>query len=95
VTATTTVDDVIARATELAGEGQAGPGRAESVLVAAGGDRRQVEVARDRVAAQVRAKVDDFEATATLQLLNRVLAELPIHDPLDWRIRWTQRFRRP
>jgi hypothetical protein len=39
--------------------------------------------------------VDDFEATGTLQLLNRVLSHVPIEDPLDWKVRWTQRFRRP
>jgi hypothetical protein len=54
-----------------------------------------VEAARDAVAARVRARVDDFEATDTLQLLNQVLARLPIHDPLDWKPRWKQRFRRP
>lgn len=93
----TAVDEVIGRATELAkeGRGDAGPDVVEAVLAAAGGDRRLVEVGRDRVAARVAARVDDFEATATLQLLNRVLGALPIDDPLDWRVRWTQRFRRP
>ena len=93
-----TVDAVVARAAELAGAGGVGVAPSEvapEVLAAAGGDRRMVESARDRVAAQVHARVDDFEATATLQLLNRALSQLPIHDPLDWRVRWTQRFRRP
>ena len=89
------VDDVVSRASDLAGEGVSAADAASDVLAAAGGDRRMVEAARDRVASRVHARVDDFEATATLQLLNRVLSRLPIHDPLDWRVRWTQRFRRP
>lgn len=92
---TTPVDDVITRATDLAGRGVPAGDAMEEVLAAGGGDRRTVEAARDRVAARIRARVDDFEATATLQLLNRVLSRLPIHDPLDWRVRWTQRFRKP
>lgn len=89
------VDDVVVRASELSRDGVAAADAAEEVLAAAGGDRRLVEAARDRVASRVHARVDDFEATATLQLLNRVLSRTPIHDPLDWRVRWTQRFRRP
>lgn len=91
----TALDEVISRASELAGRGVSATDAAEELLAAAGGDRKTVEAARDRVTARVRARVDDFEATATLQLLNRVLSQLPIHDPLDWRVRWTQRFRKP
>lgn len=89
------VDDVMVRAAELSRDGVPAADAAGEVLATAGGDRRMVEAARDRVASRVHARVDDFEATATLQLLNRVLSRLPIHDPLDWRVRWTQRFRRP
>ncbi len=89
------LDDVIACAWDLASRGVGAAEAADDVLAAAGGDRRAVEAARDRVAARLRARVDDFEATATLQMLNRVLSHLPIHDPLDWKVRWTQRFRRP
>jgi hypothetical protein len=89
------VDDVISRASDLSRDGVAAGDPAPEVLAAAGGDRRMVEAARDRMASRVHARVDDFEATATLQMLNRVLSRLPIHDPLDWRVRWTQRFRRP
>lgn len=95
MTTTAALDTVIACARDLAGRGVAAADAADEVLAAAGGDRRAVEAARDRVAARLRARVDDFEATATLQLLNRVLSALPIHDPLDWRVRWTQRFRKP
>lgn len=90
-----TVDDVVVRAAELSRDGVSAADAAPDVLAAAGGDRRTVEAARDRMASRVHARVDDFEATATLQMLNRVLSRLPIHDPLDWRVRWTQRFRRP
>ncbi len=78
------LDDVIACARDLASRGVAAADAADEVLAVAGGDRRAVEAARDRVAARLRARVDDFEATATLQMLNRVLSHLPIHDPLDW-----------
>ena len=95
MTATGSLDDAIARATDLSREGVRPAEAVEPILAAAGGDRRAVEAARDEVAGRVHAHVDDFEATLTLQLLNAVLGRLPINDPLDWRIRWTQRFRRP
>ena len=56
----------------------------------AGRDRRLVEAARDRAAVKVRERVDDWEATAALSLLNRVLADLPRTDPFDWQVRWKQ-----
>jgi hypothetical protein len=89
------LDDLIARAGELAGQRVAPADAVTPVMGAAGGDRRMIVAARDAVAARVHARVDDFEATATLQLLNRVLSRVPIVDPLDWRVLWTQRFRRP
>ena len=92
---TGSLDDVVARATDLARAGVAPADAADEVLAAAGGDRRGVEAARDEMATRVHAHVDDFDATLILQLLNQVLARLPIHDPLDWRVRWTQRFKRP
>ena len=94
-TAATPLDQVVARAGQLAQERASVPDAGEALLSTGGGDRRLIEAARDRVAERVRARVDDFDATTTLQLLNRVLSHLPIHDPLDWRVRWTQRFRRP
>jgi hypothetical protein len=96
MTTATPVEDVKARAAELALDGATDmKAAADELLAAAGGNRRAVEAARDEVAARVRARVDDFDATATLTLLNRALSRLPIDDPLDWRVRWTQRFRRP
>lgn len=87
-------DALIERAYELSRSGR-GPEAADELVAAAGPARGDLEAARDRVAARVHARVSDFEATAALQLLNRALSRAPIHDPLDWRVRWTQRFRRP
>jgi hypothetical protein len=94
MTATRT-DGVVSLATDLARDGATVADAGQQLMAAANGDRGAIESARDRVAARVRTKVDDFEATATLQLLNRVLSHVPIEDPLDWKVRWTQRFRRP
>ena len=90
---TTTTDDLAAKAAELAG----GADRQSAVgtLVAeCGGDRAALEAARDLTARKVRARIDDWEATAALTLLNLALANLPRHDPLDWRERWA-RHRKP
>jgi hypothetical protein len=59
-----------------------------------GPDRRALETARDQVAAHLHRHVDDWEATATLTVLNRALAQIPRTDPLDWRVRWS-RHRKP
>jgi hypothetical protein len=91
----TAVDSVVERAAGLARDGSSVEDARDHVLAAAGGDRGAIEAARDRMAAAVHARSDDFESTATLQLLNRVLSKVPINDPLDWRVRWTQRFRKP
>lgn len=94
MTATST-DDIVSRAIELARDGSSTEEASQMLMAVADGDRRAIEAARDTVAARLRARVDDFEATGALQLLNRVLSHLPIHDPLDWKVRWHQRFRRP
>ena len=90
---TVTPEAIGSKARELAGSGA--DGAPEAVIADAGGDRALLEAARDQMAARVRAAVDDFGATAALTLLNRALSDLPRHDPLDWRVRWTQRFRKP
>lgn len=69
-------------------------GTTEAIIDAAGGDRASLESARDEVAASVRRRVDDFESTAALRLLNRALSEMPPTDPFDWQVRW-ERHRKP
>jgi hypothetical protein len=66
----------------------------EKLIAAVGSDRHSLEMARDQVAAHLHRRVDDFQATATLTLLNRALSGIPIVDPLDWRVRWS-RHRKP
>jgi len=81
------------RAAELAATGS--PDAWEELQRAAGGDRALLEAARNVVAGKLHTSVDDWSSTAALSLLNRSLAGLPRNDPLDWRVRWGQRFRRP
>ena len=89
-----TPHEIAERAAELAKD-ELGPDEvAAAIETAAGGDRRLIEAARDEVAARIRAAVDDYDATATLTLLNRTLSKMPRHDPLDWRVRWA-RHRKP
>lgn len=71
------------------------PEAVRELVADAGGDRARLEAERDRLAVYMHTHVDDFQATAALQLLNRKLATLPRNDPLDWRVLWGQRFRRP
>jgi hypothetical protein len=82
-------DALIDRAAALAAEGT---DRESSAALAelAGRNRQVVEAARDLAATRIRERVDDWEATAALRLLNRVLADLPRKDPLDWQVRWRQ-----
>lgn len=87
-------DALVERAYQLGRSGNTAEA-ADELVAAAGPARRDLETARDRVAERLHARVDDFEATAALQLLNRALSRAPIHDPLDWKVRWTQRFRKP
>ena len=89
------VDTVVSRARVRALAGDSADDALEDVLAAAGGDRRTVEAARDAAAAAVHVRSDDFDSTAALQMLNGILSRIPIEDPLDWRVRWTQRFRKP
>jgi hypothetical protein len=80
-------------AAELASAGS--PDAPEALAREAGEDRRLLEDARNLVAARLHASVDDWSSTAALSLLNKTLARMPRHDPLDWRVRWSQRFRMP
>ena len=66
----------------------------DRVIDASGGDRLLVEAARDHLAARVRRRVDDFDSTAGLGVLNRALSAMPRVDPFDWQVRW-ERHRKP
>jgi hypothetical protein len=90
---TLTPDDLVTQAAEFTRSGD-GAAAIDKLLAIAGGDRAVVEAARDRVAARIHGRVDDFEATAVLRLLNQALARIPRTDPLDWRVRWS-RHRKP
>jgi hypothetical protein len=90
----TTPEAIASQAADLSKPGAANDA-VDVLSAAANGDRRIIEAARDNVAAHLHVVVDDWSATATLTLLNRTLAMMPRTDPLDWRVRWTQRFRRP
>jgi hypothetical protein len=85
----TTIDAVAAHVAELAG-GSNPVAAVEALIQSVGADRRAVEAARDQVAAHLHRHIDDFEATATLTLLNQALASIPIVDPMDWRVRWAK-----
>jgi hypothetical protein len=88
-----TADTLVASATALAGDTDKDAATAR-IIDLAGGDRQLVEAARDQVAAYLHTRVDDWDATATLTLLNRALSKMPRTDPLDWRVRWS-RHRKP
>jgi hypothetical protein len=79
-------EDLASRATQVAAGRD--PDARTVIVEAAGGDRALIEAARDRLASHLHTHADDWDATAGLTLLNRVLSSLPRHDPLDWRVRW-------
>ena len=89
-----TAGGLITRARQLGLPGSS-PDALAHLVADARGDRELLEAARDELARHLHTHGDDFEGTAALQLLNRALAALPRHDPMDWRVRWDQRFRRP
>jgi hypothetical protein len=89
-----TPQEIAERAAGLAKDGLGPDEVVADIETAAGGDRQLIEAARDEVAARIRAAVDDYDATATLTLLNRTLSKMPRNDPLDWRVRWA-RHRKP
>jgi hypothetical protein len=84
-----TTDAIIRHAGELAHEGDINAA-VDHLIGLVGPDREAMESARDRVAAHLHRRVDDWEATATLTVLNRALARIPRNDPLDWRVRWSK-----
>jgi hypothetical protein len=88
-----TADTLVSHATALAGDADKDSATAK-IIDLAGGDRQLMEAARDQLAAHLHTHVDDWDATATLTLLNRALSRMPRTDPLDWRVRWS-RHRKP
>ena len=86
------VRSVALEADRMVESGDADAGR---LAASAAGDRLTLAEARDFYASLVRVRSDDFRATTALRLLNRALSATPIVDPLDWKKRWHQRFRRP
>jgi hypothetical protein len=85
----TSPDAIVQQAADLAQDSDR-EAAVEKLVVMVGSDRATLEAARDQVAAHLHRRVDDFAATATLSLLNRALSEIPIVDPLDWRVRWAK-----
>ena len=85
-----TTDAIIQHAAQLARDTDVNDA-VDQLIDAAGPDRSAIESARDRVAAQLHRNVDDWQATATLTVLNRALSRMPRTDPLDWRVRWSKR----
>jgi hypothetical protein len=81
-----------AEAERMLDEGESDP---EALAQRMGLDREALQEARDFFASLVRAHSDDFRATEALRLVNRAMSKTPIVDPLDWKPRWHQRFRRP
>jgi hypothetical protein len=95
----TPASDVVAeRALELAGSGDA-PVDVEAAVAelisVAGGDRAALEAARNRLARRLLGRAGDWQAAAALGLLNKALVSAGWRDPYDWKVRWSQRFRRP
>jgi hypothetical protein len=69
---------------------------AVAALVAlAATDRPGLEAERDRVAVRLHGHSDDYQATATLSLLNQALAESGWHDPYRWKQRTGKVWKRP
>ncbi|HUE58756.1 MAG TPA: hypothetical protein VMO88_04165 [Acidimicrobiales bacterium] len=85
----TDLDALVDRAAAVAADG-INAGTSSALAEIAGHSRGLVEAARDLAAERVRERVDNWDATAALSLLNRVLADLPRNDPLDWQVRWKQ-----
>lgn len=84
---TMTPDAIADKAAELAGLGDRAAAVA-ALLAASGPDRPALEEARDRLAARLHHRSDDWSATGALTVVNAALSNLPRNDPLDWRVRW-------
>jgi hypothetical protein len=65
------------------------------LLALAGDDRDALAAARNRLAARLRINAGDYAATAALTLINRALVQQGWVDRFDWKVRWSQPFKRP
>jgi len=96
--AATTVDLIEQRALELGRRSPSPSEQSEAVgqlVDAAGADRPSLEEARNRLARRLHGNSSDSAAVGALGLLNRALVAVGWDDPYDWRVRWSQPFRRP
>jgi hypothetical protein len=92
--AAATTDEIRDLALEL-GAGQDTDAAVARLVEAAGGDRAVLEATRDGMARQLHGNAGDWAATSALGLLNKALIKVGWYDKYDWKIRWSQRFRRP
>ena len=92
--AAATTDEIRDLATEL-GPTTDGEAAVARLVEAAGGDRAAIEAARDDVARHLHGNAGDWAATSALSLLNKTLVSMGWYDKYDWKIRWSQPFRRP
>jgi hypothetical protein len=89
-----TSDAIERRAAELAASTDRDDAVAQ-LLTLVDGDREALGAARNRVVRQLHANPSDHGATATLAVLNKALVAVGWKDPYDWKIRWSQPFKRP
>lgn len=89
-----TSDVIEQKAAELAGSADQDAALDELVALV-GDDRAGLEAARNAVAKRLHRNTGDWEATASLALLNRAVAKVGWVDPYDWRGRLGNRFRKP
>jgi len=95
VASTSPALDLAGRAAALARQGQRDdPALIEELITASGNDVSALGAARDHVARSLHGRSDDWDATATLLLLNRAISQAQRHDPMDWKERWA-RHRKP
>jgi hypothetical protein len=92
--AAATTDEIRDLAIEL-GPTTDGEAAVARLVEAAGGDRAAIEAARDEVARRLHGNAGDWAATSALGLLNKTLVSMGWYDKYDWKIRWSQPFRRP
>jgi hypothetical protein len=65
------------------------------LVVLADGDRDALGEARKQIVRRLHGNSADHAATAALTLVNRALVTVGWSDPFDWKIRWSQPFKRP